>query len=190
MRVHLNLATKPLETHRRFLVGSGLVGLVASLALVLLAWHVYAVRTANAEIRAKSEQVRSKTASLEAQRAELQRFFQLEENAKLDDRAAFLNAIIDARSFNWTRMFMDLERVLPNGVRVISIEPKQFQGHAEVKLSLGAASDEAELKFIRALEESKVFSGVRVQDIRVPGASGNQSGDQKIVLLTAIYSRT
>jgi NADH-quinone oxidoreductase subunit L len=38
MKVHLNLATKPLETHRRFLAGSGFVAVVASLALVWLGW--------------------------------------------------------------------------------------------------------------------------------------------------------
>jgi type IV pilus assembly protein PilN len=190
MKVHLNLATRPLETHRRFLVGSGLVAVFASLALVGLGWHAYSVRKANAELRARSEEIRRKMASLEAQRTDLERFFHQEENAKLHDRAAFINSIIDARSFNWTQMFMDLERILPGGVRVISIEPKQVQGYVEVKLSIGATSDEAELKFLHALEESKVFSRIQVQSIRVPSQGGSQSGDQKIVLLTTIYSRT
>jgi len=57
----------------------------------------------------------------------------------LHDRADFINAILDARSFNWTLMFMDLERILPGGVRVISIEPKQVAGHVELKLTVGAS---------------------------------------------------
>jgi type IV pilus assembly protein PilN len=190
MRVHLNLATKPQETHRRFLAGSGLIAVVASVAFVWLTWHVYSVRRANAELRARSEGIRRKMASLETQRADLERFFHQEENAKLHDRSAFINSIIDARSFNWTQMFMDLEHILPGGVRVISIEPKQVPGHVEVKLSVGATSEEAELKFLHALEESKVFTEVQVQKITVPPAGGNQSGDQKLVVLTTIYSRT
>lgn len=190
MRVHLNLATKPMETHRRFMSGSGLIALGASVALFWLGWHVYTVRKANAELRARTEEIRRKMASLEAQRLDLDRFFRQEENAKLNDRAAFINGIIDARSFNWTQMFMDLERILPGGVRVISIEPKQVQGHVEVKLSVGATSDDAELKFIRALENSKVFSGVEVQNIHGPGPGASQASDQKVVQLTTIYSRT
>ena len=190
MKVHLNLATKPLETHRRFLAGSGLIAVVASIALVWLSWHVYSVREANAALRARSEEIRRKTASLEAQRSELDQFFKQKENKELNDRAVFINSIIDARRFNWTQMFMDLERVLPGGVRVISIEPKQVQGHVEVKLSVGANSEDAELKFLHALEESKVFSGIQVQDIRRPERGGVQTGDQKLVLLTTIYSRT
>jgi type IV pilus assembly protein PilN len=190
MRVHLNLATKPLETHRRFLAGSGLIAVVASLALVWLGWHVYSVRKANAELRARSEATRRKMASLDAQRADLDRFFHLDENAKLHDRADFINGVIDARSFNWTQMFMDLEHILPSGVRVISIEPKQVQAHVEVKLNVGATSDEAWLKFLHALEESRVFSGIQVQHIGRPTPGGNQGGDQELVVLTTIYSRT
>jgi Tfp pilus assembly protein PilN len=82
-----------------------------------------------------------------------------------------------------------LEHVLPAGVRVISIEPKQVGGHVEVKLNVGATSDEAALKFLHALEESKVFSEVQVQTLAAQ-ASGPLSGDQKVLQLTTVYLRT
>jgi type IV pilus assembly protein PilN len=129
-------------------------------------------------------------ARLEAQRKDLERYFSQKDIANLHDRAAFINTILDARSFNWTLMFMDLERILPGGVRVISIEPKQMAGHVEVKLTVGAVSDEAELKFLHALEESKEFTEVQVQHVQSPNSSGNQSGDHKVVQLTTFYSRT
>jgi type IV pilus assembly protein PilN len=101
-----------------------------------------------------------------------------------------MNGILDARSFNWTQMFMDLERILPPGVHVVSIEPKQVEGHVEVKLTVGATSDETELKFIHALEESKEFTEVQVQNIHKPNQTGNLSGDQQVIQLTTVYSRT
>ena len=190
MRVRLNLATKALETHRRFLVGAGLTAFFASIIFVGLGWHVYTVRKVDAELRARTEKTRLEMAKLETQRRDLELYFGKKDIAELHDRAAFINTIIDARSFNWTMMFMDLERILPGGVRVISIEPKQVAGHVEVKLSVGATSDDAELKFIHALEDSKQFSGIRVVDEHTPTSSGNQVGDQKVVNLTAVYSRT
>ena len=54
MKVRLNLATKPLEAHRKFLAGTGLLGVVAALVFLGLGWHVYLARKANAEMRAKS----------------------------------------------------------------------------------------------------------------------------------------
>src|SRR6266704_2273008 len=153
MKVRLNLATTPLVTHRRFLVGSGLTAFIAGVVFVGLGWHVYATRKANAELRVRTEKTRHEMAALEAQR-------------------------------------MDLEHILPPGVRVISIEPKQTAGHVEVKFSVGAASDEAELKFLHALEESKQFAEIRVLGEHEPKAIGNLSSDQKVVDLTAVYSRT
>jgi len=59
----------------------------------------------------------------------------------------------------------------------------------EVKLTVGAISDEAELKFERALEESKEFTGFQVLNVRSANPSGNPNGDQKVVQLTTVYSR-
>jgi type IV pilus assembly protein PilN len=190
MKVRLNLATKALETHRRFLAGAGLTAVIASLAFLGLGWHVYSARKIHAEQRARTESMRQEMARLEAQRKDLEGYFNRKDVHELHDRAAFINTILDARSFNWTLMFMDLERILPGGVRVISIEPKQVEGHVEVKLTVGATSDETELKFIRALEESKEFSEVRVLGVHSPSSTGNTSGDQRVVLLTTVYSRT
>jgi type IV pilus assembly protein PilN len=190
MRVRLNLATRALETHRRFLAGAGLTAVFAGLAFLGLGWHVYSARKVDAEQRARTERTRQELARLEAQRKDLERYFSQKDIANLHDRAAFINTILDARSFNWTLMFMDLERILPGGVRVISIEPRQVAGHVELKLTVGAISDEAELKFLHALEESKEFTEVQVHNVHSPNSSGNLSGDQKVVQLTTFYSRT
>lgn len=189
MRVRLNLATKAQETHRGFLVGAVLAGVVAGIVFLVLGWHLYAARSVDARLRAQSESNAQKIAELESQRAELERFFKQPENAKLHDRAAFLNSLIDQRSFNWTQMFMDLEHILPGGVRVVSIEPHQVKGRVEVKLTVGAASDEAKLKFLRALETSKQFSGIELDSDRPPNKIPGANPGQKIVELTAIYSR-
>src|SRR6266581_1726399 len=190
MRVRLNLATKLLESHRRFLAGASLSAFVGAVAFLALGWHVYSVRKAATEVRARSEKMRQEFAVYGAQRSELERYFAQKNVANLHDRAAFINDIIAVRSFNWTQMFMDLERILPGGVRVISIEPKQVSGHVELKLTVGTISDEAELKFERALEDSKEFTEVRIESVHSPASAGNQSGDQKVVQLTTVYSRS
>lgn len=183
MRVRLNLATKPLESHRRFLVGSGVAAFVALAVFVALSWHVHSVRKADQEFRTRTAKAREELARFEAQRVELEHFFNQKDIASLGARAAFLNSIIDARSFNWTQMFMDLERILPGGVRVISVEPKQAAGHADLKLTIGAASEDAKLKLLHALEQSKQFSEVQEQR-ESKAATG---GDQRVIQLTTVY---
>ena len=188
MKVRLNLATKPLVTHRKFLAGSGLLGLAAAAVFAGLGWHVYNAREANAEMRGKTAEISQQVEDLERQRESLKRFFAIEENRKLHDRATFINELIDARSFNWTKMFMDLEKLIPPGVRVISIDPKQEKGSVEVKFSIGATSDENKVKFIKALENSNSFSDVQLTGEHQPVLGS--SGDQVIVDLSARYSKS
>jgi type IV pilus assembly protein PilN len=190
MKLRLNLATTALQTHRRFLVSTGLTAVVAGLTFLGLGWHVYSARKVHAEQRARAEKVRQEMAQMEAQRGDLDAYFHRKDIASLHDRATFINNILDARGFNWTLMFMDLEHLLPGGVRVISIEPKQIGGHVEVKLTVGATNDESELKFEHALEGSKEFTDVQIQHVHSAPTAGNASTDQKVILLTAVYSRT
>jgi|SRR6267378_1800394 len=187
MRVRLNLATKPLETHRRFLVFSGATGVLAAILFLVLSWHVNSIRKADAALRSQIASTLQRVDALTAERQELERFFSEPSNAQLHDRATFVNTILDARSFNWTRMFMDLERVLPDGVHVLSIEPKQVNGQAAVKLTVGAANEEEKQKFLRALEQSGTFSHLHLTNVHEPHQES--PGDQVILELTVIYSR-
>ena len=187
MKAKLNLATKPLETHRKFLAGAGLIGVVAGIAFLSIGWHVYVVRKADEQARVRVEKSRQDLSRFQGERTELERFFSQPDNAKLHERASFLNSVLDARSFNWTQMFMDLEKVLPGGVHVISIEPVQKNGRIEVRLSVGAANDEAKMKFLRALEDSSAFSKISLVSQHVPHQT---NGDDRVVVdLTVVYSR-
>ena len=187
MILGVNLATKPLQTHRRFRVFSSLAGVFAVVVFVLLGRHIHTVRKAEAAFRIDGARTSAEIASLAAQREELDRYFSQPENAKLNERASFINSIIEAQSFNWTSMFMDLEKILPLGVHVLSIEPKQLHGQANVKLTIGAASNEAKLNFLRALEQSSVFSHLTLLTVRTPGPEA--AGDQVVIELTVMYSR-
>src|SRR5580692_9417497 len=188
MKARLNLSTKPLQTHRSFLAASGVIGAIAALFFLGLGWRVYSVRRADAALRQKVEEIRLEMVSLEQQRRDLEQFFNQPENAKLHDRSAFLNTIIDEQSLNWTQMFMDLEKILPAGVRVVSIEPKHDKGVVEVKLIIGATNDEAKMKFLHALEQSPSFSQLRmVSEKQVLPTAGEN--DKINVELTVVYSK-
>jgi type IV pilus assembly protein PilN len=189
MKVRLNLSTRPLETHRRFLAGAGVAGVVAGIFFLALGWHVYSVRKADEAQRAKLAKIRQEMIGLERQRTDLERFFAQPENDRLHERSAFLNTLIDEQSLNWTQMFMDLEKILPAGVRVVSIEPKHEKGRVEVKLIVGAMNDEAKIKFLHALEASPAFTHVELitERISTPGTPGP---DRLEVELNVVYSRT
>jgi type IV pilus assembly protein PilN len=191
MKVRLNVATNPLQTHRKFLAVSGLISAVAGIVFLALGWHVYSARKSNEALRAKAAAVRQEMVGLMRQREELENFFKEEQNAELNERSTFLNSLIDEQSLNWTQMFMDLEKILPIGVRLLSIEPGHDKGKVLVRLHVGAISDEAKLKFLRALENSPAFKEVR--EINEVSSEPQQVGgdlDRLQIQLTAVYVRS
>ena len=116
----------------------------------------------------------------------MQTYFQTPAAKQVIDRSSFLNALIDERSFPWSKIFTDLETTIPPGVRVISLMPKLVNGHAEISMEVGVASSENEIQFLRAMEKSPAFSGITVNSVR-PVALQN-TPDRIVLSLTVRYT--
>jgi len=185
MKLRLNLSTTPLENKRPFVATATALGAVGVLTFLLLAHAAYTSWRANRQLRSEISHWQSETRTYRQKQAGLETYFQTPAAREVLDRAGFLNSLIGQRSFPWTKIFMDLERTLPPGVRVVKISPKLDNGRVTVELTIGAQSDEGKIKFLEALEKSKVFSDVRVKSDRRDDQPG---GDRIIVDLTAWYA--
>jgi Tfp pilus assembly protein PilN len=186
MNFPVNMATKPMETRRFFLTVCGFLIALFALPFPWLVWHVHSVRKSYSTFQVHNQMSAKEIGSLIKEREELVRFFSEPENAKLHDRAAFINSIIEGQSLNWTRMFLALERVLPGGVRVLNIEPKLENGQAAVKLTVGAISEESKRNFLSALEQSGDFSKVELSNVRM--SSQSTAGDPIVMELQVKYA--
>lgn len=188
MNIRLNVATRPSEGNRRFAVGAVTIAVVGLLAMLLLSWHAYTAWRADKIFRAEEARLETEMIGLQAERSALEVFFNQPAITQRRDRAAFLNSLIAQRAFPWTKIFMDLEQSLPDGVRVVSIEPHLVEDHLELRLQIGSIDDEAKLKFLRALEDSSDFSGVEVLDEGRPDRPTDT--DHILLSLQARYSAT
>jgi len=188
MRVRLNLATSPLASTRRFAVGATLAGFLGLALLAVLSWRAYTVWRGDTDFRKRQSALQAQIDELSDQRRALETFFNQPESIKRRDRAAFLNSLIAQRTFPWTQIFTDLERMLPEGVRVISIEPRMVGDDVQLKLVVGALSDESKLKFLKTLELSKVFSHIQLVEEVHPARA--EQADKVTMVLLAWYSAT
>jgi Tfp pilus assembly protein PilN len=186
MKPQLNLATTPQQNNRPFLVGALLMGTLGIFAFLLLARAAYDSWRASRDLRAEISRLESQIRTDRQQRQALATYFHGAAAQNILDRSAFLNSLIDERSFPWTKIFTDLEQTLPPGVRVVSISPKLINGRAEVTLEVGADSDASKIKFLEAVEESSVFSGMVVKDEKRVEQTGVP--DKVVVNLTVWYS--
>jgi len=142
-------------------------------------------RGASTERRIEAQRLEEGIAGYRSQRAELERFFADPATRLLTQRAAFLNSIIDQRSFPWTDLFVDLEKRLPGGVHVLSLAPVLVENHVEVKMRVGALSDKSKLEFLKSLENAPEFSHL---ELLAESPSGrNEDRDAVQMDLTAQY---
>src|SRR5215467_6910494 len=186
MNVRLNLATKPIVSHRRFLAGSGLVAFFAGILFLGLGWHAYSELKSREALRRKEADNNARAASLQQRRHELDDFFAQPEVMKLKERSTFVKGMVDERTFDWTQMFMDLEKLVPVGVHVVSIQPQLEKGHMFVRLSVAASSEESKIKFLKAMEGSPAFFSLKM----VSDRKGQNGGDQSLLELNIIYARS
>jgi Tfp pilus assembly protein PilN len=188
MRLRLNLANHPLENNRKFIVGSGVLGGAAFIALLALSIHAYRIWRADSAIRAQISTYQEQIHNGLRQQEALHAFFSQPAQKQKIDRAAYLNSLIEQRTFPWTRVFEDLEKKLPAGVRVVSIAPHLQNGKVQVKLLVGAETDEGKLKFLKALEGSKVFSDIEVRQETHPKQSTGGLTDKVQLELDVLYT--
>jgi type IV pilus assembly protein PilN len=187
MKVRLNLSTSPLESNRSFNLGASIVGTIAVLALIGLSYRTFSIWRQDKTLRAQQEDLELRIGRLQQQRQGLSDFFENAQTVGRRQRAAYLNSLIQQRAFPWIKIFMDLEKILPEGVRVVSIEPKLAGDTVQLTFLVGAVDDQSKLKFLKALEGSPEFSHIVLLSEARPTDKPGQF-DRVMLSLQAQYS--
>jgi type IV pilus assembly protein PilN len=185
MRLDINLATRPYEDAREFWgrwgLGVGLLGLVtlALLALVVQGWS-------------KAGRDRHNIAGLQAQiaerdkeRAKAQAYLDMSANRSTRDQSQFVNGLIQRKAFSWTRVFEDMELVMPSNLHVISLRPElDDQNQMELEMKVAGENRNAAVELVHRMEGSKHFRGAQLTQ---ENQSSDASGSVVIASVVAIY---
>jgi Tfp pilus assembly protein PilN len=162
VKTHFNLASSPLENNRRFVAGAATVGIIAVAALLVLSVHAVRARRTNGAVRTDINRLEDQIQASQREQGRLRVKLKDPKTVEVMNRAQFLNSLIEQRTFPWTKMFADLEQILPAGVRVVSISPQMDKtGRVKVMLVVSAVNDEQKMKFVRSMVASPAFSNVR-----------------------------
>lgn len=118
-----NLATRPLLNTRPVWIVTAVATL---LAVVLLGANLHLYLRSNEELAGLLE----RRQELEGRQRELAQGLRADVAAldrvpwgRLSARAEGVNVVLEERAFSWTAMLVDVERVLPYGVRLVTIGP-------------------------------------------------------------------
>lgn len=160
-RFDLNLSTRPFKPYR----AANLV-----LLLVLIALAVISVQQVYSYLQYSALAASSREREGEAREEANQLSSELQKlNAKMSSGNASaklseverLNQLILRKSFSWTRLLGDLEKVVPDDVRLVSLRPAADQnGKIVLNMDIRGRSLPDATAFLRALENSPIFSDV------------------------------
>jgi len=167
MNVRFNLASHPYENLRpRY----ALAGMALVLIAVLAALLVGRERQQRAETRSITQQMArfdQEMRDLAREQSELDEWLRRPEVQEIRDHSAFLNSLILRKSLSWTRMFLDLEEILPDRAQVTSIQRRTNRAR-QPELAISATADNMEplVELLKNLESSSQFGSPAVQSQR------------------------
>jgi type IV pilus assembly protein PilN len=186
MRLDINLASSPYRDLRSFWLrwGSGLAA-VALLTIVLV-YTALAGWAAAAKDRGLIGQVQQQIDSRDHERQNAEALLSRRENVSIRDRSQFLNDLFERKAFSWTKVFEDLERVMPAHLHVVSIHPAMSAEHElELKLVVAGESRDRALELVRNMEDSQRFEQTEIVEENV--AALQTPGDNVQFNISALY---
>src|ERR1041385_6819107 len=185
MRLDINLASQPYEDARQFWMRWGTAaGAVALLTLALLVLDVTGWVAARRD-RIAIAQKRDLIAERDRIRSEAEAFLNRPENRTTRDESQFLNQLIERKSFSWTRVLENLEKVMPPRVHLVAITPKLDEDN-QLLLTMTVAGDSPDraIELARRMEESRRFAQTNI--IR-ESHTDTPTGDTEVFEIAAIY---
>ena len=162
MRIPINLSSEPFRRDRPILVASGACAILLTGLLGILIFLIVSERGRMKETRASVNRLDAQLRTMNAEQAKLDAVLRQPANAEVLQQSFMLNTLIERKSISWTRIFADLEKVMPYNVRLISVRLPQINSRNEVLLDMVVGADQPEpvIGFFKRLQESPLFGPV------------------------------
>jgi Tfp pilus assembly protein PilN len=169
-KLNINLASEPFRRDRHVIAGLTVAATALSVLLVILVALAVSARGRASQMRAEVERLNRTARDLASQQSGLEGTLRQPANSEVLERSVLLNTLLIRKGISWTRIFADLEKVLPANVRLISIQLPHISGQGRVTLDMivGAQSPEPVLDFLRHLEGSPLFGAAAVSTFMAP----------------------
>ena len=186
MRISVNLATKPFVELRPLFARLRIAMLALGLLAIGLGFWLHAQNAKASVAQARMNELKAKTLAFQQERQRNEARMRQPQNMAVLERSQFLNSVFERKSFSWTAVMMDLERVLPTGVQVTSIEPViTKEGVVNIRLRVSGDRDRA-VQLVRNLENSQRFVTPRLADEAAQAQEGNRLGGVQPVALGSV----
>jgi hypothetical protein len=170
MKIPINLASQPFRRDRALLIASVAVSVLLLLTLGGLISLAMTDRVQLADLRGELSHLRAQINAVTKEQQQYDAVLRKPENAEVLERSLFLNTLIDRKAISWTKIFADLEKVMPYNVRLVSVRLPAVDSNNQVLLDMvvGAKDVQPILELLKRLEGSPQFGPSSVQTSTPP----------------------
>lgn len=165
IQIPINLATQPFRRDRPMLVATAAVGFVLAILLGIEVKTIISERRQGADIHVLIDRLNTQMRGITAEQGKLTALLRQPANAEVMERSLFLNSLIDRKAISWTKLFADLEKVVPYNVRLVSVRLPEVDQQNRVLLDMvvGAKEYKPIFELVQHLEASPQFGPPDVQ---------------------------
>lgn len=169
MKIPINLAREPFRRDRPMLVASAAVGLLLLVTFFLVLGIALTERRTASQTRLELAKVQRERSKIRQEQIKIDAQLRRPDNAIVLDRNVMINDMIRRKAISWTRIFADLEKVMPPNVRIANIRP-QVNSKNELSLDMTVETDAPEsfIGFVVKLETSDIFGSTQVPTFTPP----------------------
>lgn len=159
VNIPINLSSEPFRPYRAILAASLTVGALLTATLILLVGLAINQQNQMREERASLNQLNRQLTTIEREETQIEATLRRPENAVVLERSILLNELIDRKAISWTKLFEDIEKVMPYNVRLMQVQLPliNLRNQVELDMSVGTQSPEPYVDFLIQLENSPVF---------------------------------
>jgi Tfp pilus assembly protein PilN len=170
VRIAINLASQPFRKDRPLAVASAACSILLAGLLGLQLYLIFTSRSTVRETRAEVTRLSGELRSITAEQARLDAVLREPANAVVLQRSYMLNTLVNRKSISWTKIFADLEEVLPRDVRLVQVRLPQIDAQNRVLLDVivAAQSPGPVIEFLKKLQESSRFGPATVHNSVAP----------------------
>ena len=164
MRININLASNPYEAAREYSRRMGLLTAgLAILTLGLLGYILYQ-RSQTRDVDQKIRAARQEIAGLDDEKAKALAMLNQPQNRDVADQSQFLNNLFLRKSLSWTRVFTEMEKMMPPNIHVVSMKPEFNRDNLLVlHVVVATSSRDNAVELVKRMEKSPHFHMPQVE---------------------------
>jgi hypothetical protein len=170
IHVPINLASEPFRRDRPMMVGSAVLAGLLLFLLVIQGVTVVSQRHQAADTRQLIDRLNAQLKTLSTDQTKLNATLRLGENSEVLERSVFLNSLIDRKAISWTKIFADLEKVMPYNVRLVNVRLPEVDAKNNVLLDMvvGAKEVAPVIQLLNKFEAAPQFGPTDLQNQMPP----------------------